>query len=49
VNDREPLSAVPPADVTVAESFGSQVCADVADVESRTVKHSLCLASLDPV
>jgi len=47
VNDSEPLRAVPPADEMVAESFGSQFCADVADVVSLTVKHSETRASLE--
>jgi hypothetical protein len=49
VNDTDPLSADPPVEVNVAESFGSQFCADVPDVESFTVKHSPVLASLEPV
>jgi hypothetical protein len=47
VKASEPLSAVPPSEVIVAESFGSQVCAEVADVVSVTVKHSLALESLE--
>jgi hypothetical protein len=49
VNDTEPFRAVPPVDVNVAESFGSQFCAEVPPVESLTVKHSPVLASLEPV
>ena len=41
VKDRIPFSAVPPADSMVAESFGSHVCAEVADVVSVTEKHSV--------
>jgi hypothetical protein len=41
VNERVPLSADPPVDVTVAESFGSQFCADVVVDVSDTLKHSL--------
>jgi len=49
VNDSEPLSAVPPADVMVAESFGSQFCVDAADEVSLTVKHSDTRESLELV
>ncbi|WP_157623114.1 hypothetical protein [Terrabacter sp. Root181] len=41
MKDKVPFKAVPPADVMVAESFGSQTCAEVADVVSATKKHSL--------
>src|SRR6266508_1451585 len=41
VNDRLPFRGEPPADVTVAVSFGSQFCADVSDDVSVTTKHSL--------
>jgi hypothetical protein len=41
VNDSVPFSADPPVDVTVAESFGSQVWADVVVDVSETLKHSL--------
>jgi hypothetical protein len=41
VNDRLPLRGEPPPDVTVAESFGSQFCADATDEVSVTTKHSL--------
>jgi hypothetical protein len=44
-----PVKAVPPALVTVAVSFGSQSCTLLSDAESRTVKHSVCDESLDPV
>ena len=44
-----PFSGAPWPAVTVAESLGSQVCAEAADVVSVTVKHSPLLASLDPV
>jgi len=40
VNDTVPLRAVPPAEVIVAESFGSQVWWVVADDVSVTVRHS---------
>ena len=40
VNDSVPFSAVPPVAVIVAESFGNQFCAEVAEVVSRTRKHS---------
>jgi hypothetical protein len=33
----------------VAESFGSQFCAELADDVSFTVKHSSVVASLEPV
>jgi hypothetical protein len=49
VNDSVPLRFVPPVDVTVAESFGSQFCADVVPVVSFTWKHSPVVASLEPV
>src|SRR4051812_47133811 len=45
VNDRVPFSAVPPVEVIVAASFGSQFCADEADVVSATSKHSLVPSS----
>ena len=48
MNDSVPLRAVPPADVTVAESFGSHVCSEAVEVESFTTTHSLWLESLDP-
>jgi len=41
VNTRVPFRAEPPADVIVAESFGSQSWAVVIDVVSITEKHSL--------
>src|SRR6266849_4223283 len=41
VNTTVPFSAEPPADVIVAESFGSQSWAVVIDVVSITRKHSL--------
>ena len=43
-----PLRAMPPVEVTVAESFGSQFCNVEIDVESLTVKHSVWVASLEP-
>jgi hypothetical protein len=43
-----PLRGLPP-DVIVAESFGSQFCAVPTDVVSVIVKHSSCVASLEPV
>jgi hypothetical protein len=47
VNDSVPLIGAPCAEVIVAESFGSHVCCDVADVVSLTVKHSVLALSLD--
>src|SRR5687768_14040062 len=40
VNTTEPFNAVPAPDVIVAESFGNQFCAEVAEVVSWTRKHS---------
>src|SRR6266496_4388517 len=48
VNTTEPFRAVPPVDVIVAESLGSQFCADVAEVMSVTTTDSL-LAPQSPV
>jgi hypothetical protein len=45
----EPATGAPFADEIVTESFGTHVWADVYDVVSPTVKHSLWLPSLDPV
>jgi hypothetical protein len=47
--DSVPFSGAPWPAVTVAESFGTQVWAEVLAVVSVTVKHSPELASLDPV
>jgi hypothetical protein len=41
VKSTVPLTVVPPAVVTVAESFGSHLCAVVIEDVSLTVKHSL--------
>jgi hypothetical protein len=49
VNDNVPSRAVPPVEVIVPLSFGSQVCPVVASVVSVTKKHSPVLASLDPL
>src|SRR5262249_28779471 len=45
----EPFIGAPWADVTVAVSFGTHVCADVADDVSVTVKHSPGDATAEPV
>ena len=45
VNDSDPLKGA--AEVTVAESFGSHVCAEDVDDVVDTVKHSLSRLSLE--
>ena len=47
--DSVPFSGAPLADATVAVSLGSQSWAEVLAVVSVTVKHSVELASSDPV
>ena len=47
VKSTDPLSAVPFADVIVAESFGSQFCAVVMDEVSCTLKHSSVVSVYD--
>jgi len=45
VNDNDPLKGA--AEVTVAESFGSHVCAEDVDDVVDTLKHSLSRLSLE--